>query len=66
MTTRNIGGTLDWAVLYGRNQYRPTDGETMQAEIRHLHSTGLKPHDIAASLHIGVAAVEQALREVRQ
>jgi hypothetical protein len=66
MTTRNIGGPVDWAVLYGRDQHRPTDGETMQAEIRHLHSTGLTVRDIAAALRIGVAAVEQALREVRQ
>jgi hypothetical protein len=62
MSTRNIGGTLDWAALYGRDQHRPTDGETMQAEIRHLHSTGLTVRDIAACLRIGVAAVQQTLR----
>jgi hypothetical protein len=62
MSTRNIGGPIDWATLYGRNQHRPTDGETLQAEIRHLHSTGLTTQDIAASLRIGVAAVQQALR----
>jgi hypothetical protein len=66
MNARNIGGPIDWATLYGRDQHRPTDGKTMQAEIRHLHSTGLTARDIAASLHIGVAAVEQALREVQQ
>jgi hypothetical protein len=63
MSTRNIGGTLDWAALYGRDQHRPTDGKTMQAEIRHLHSTGLTVHDIASTLHIGVAAVQQALKD---
>lgn len=63
MTTRNIGGTIDWATLYGRDQHRPTDGKTMQAEIRHLHSTGLTVHDIASTLRIGVAAVQQALKD---
>ncbi len=59
--TRNIGGPIDWATLYGRDQHRPTDGETLRAEIRHLHASGLKTHDIAASLRIGVTAVDQAL-----
>lgn len=49
--------------LYARDTHRPTDGETLQAEIRRLHSTGLKPRDIADSLRIGLAAVQQALRE---
>jgi hypothetical protein len=63
MTSRtSIGGPIDWAVLYGRDQYRPTDGEALQAEIRRLHESGLTAHDISSSLHIGVAAVLQALQ----
>lgn len=61
MTTRNIGGTLNWATLYGREQHRPTDGEALQAECRRMHREGLKPRDIAVALKIGVAAVLQAL-----
>jgi hypothetical protein len=33
------------------------------AEIRRLHAAGLKPRDIATSLHLGVAAVVQALKD---
>jgi hypothetical protein len=61
---RNIGGPIDWATLYGRDQHRPTDGENMQAECRRLRDSGLMVHDIAVTLRIGVAAVHQALREV--
>jgi hypothetical protein len=61
MTTRNIGGPIDWATLYGREQYRPTDGEALQAECRRMHREGLKPRDIAVALKIGVAAVLQVL-----
>jgi hypothetical protein len=43
MTTRNIGGPLDWATLYGRDQHRPTDGEALQAEIRRTYCDGLRP-----------------------
>jgi len=58
-----IGGRLDWALLYGRrDQHRP-NGETLQAEIRRLHRDGLKVLDIANALHLGVAAVLQALGE---
>lgn len=62
MTTRNIGGPIDWAVLYGRNQHQPTDTAVLVSEIQRLSATGLTAHDIAASLRIGVAAVLQALR----
>jgi hypothetical protein len=60
---RDIGGPIDWATLYGRDQYRPTDCE-MQAEIRRLSGDGMKPRDISDSLRIGLAAVHQALGEV--
>jgi hypothetical protein len=63
MTARNIGGPIDWATLYGRDQHRPTDGEAVQAECRRLRETGLTPHDIANVLKIGLGAVQQALRD---
>jgi hypothetical protein len=62
MTPRtSIGGPLDWATLYGRDQHRPTDSQAITAEIRRLRLTGLTPRDIATALRIGVAAVVQAL-----
>ena len=65
MTSRtSIGGPIDWATLYGRDQYRPDDGETLQAECRRLRDSGLMAHDIAATLRIGVGAVHQALGNV--
>jgi hypothetical protein len=39
------------------------DGDALQAEIRRLRQTGLKSYDIASTLHIGVAAVEQVLSD---
>ncbi len=50
-----------WQML--ANMHRPTDGETLQAECRRLRDGGLKPHDIANVLRLGLGAVEQALRE---
>ena len=48
----------DWGLL--ANMRKPLD---ISAAVRQLAAHGLKPHDIAASLHIGVAAVEKALQE---
>jgi hypothetical protein len=45
------------------NTHRPTDGDALQAEIRRLRQTGLTAHDIASTLRMGVAAVEQALQQ---
>jgi hypothetical protein len=62
MTTRtSIGGPLDWATLYGRDQYRPTDPAVIAAAILSMHHQGLKPRDIAVALKIGVPAVLQVL-----
>jgi hypothetical protein len=47
---------FDW-----RDMFKPTDPAAIVSEIRRLNRDGLKPHDIAATLRIGVAAVEQAL-----
>jgi hypothetical protein len=62
MTARNIGGPIDWAVLYGRDQHRPTDSQAMAAEIRRLRGEGLMPRDIADTLRLGLGAVLTALR----
>jgi hypothetical protein len=40
--------------------HKPDD---IPAAVRKLAAQGLKHHDIAAALRIGVAAVEQALRQ---
>ena len=61
--TRNIGGTLDWATLYGRDQHRPTDSQAIAVEIRRLRQTGLTARDIATSLRLGLGAVLEALRQ---
>jgi hypothetical protein len=53
-------GSYDWTQFLAQ-MHRPT-GEALQAEIRRMHSTGLTDRDIAASLRIGVGAVQQALR----
>lgn len=42
--------------------YKPTDGAALAASIRELADRGLKSHDIAVALHLGISAVEQALR----
>ena len=61
MTARNIGGPIDWATLYGRDQHRPTDQAGITAAVRELAAQGFKPHDISVTLRIGLAAVMQAL-----
>jgi hypothetical protein len=53
--------TGDWALL--ANLHRPPD---VTNAIRTLAAQGMKPPPIASTLHIGVTAVEQALREVQQ
>jgi hypothetical protein len=52
-------GAYDWRQM--ADAFKPTDQAGIAAAIRQLAAQGLKVHDIAASLHIGVAAVEQAL-----
>jgi hypothetical protein len=54
-----VGAHGDWQLL--AQMHRPPD---ITEAVRRLAAQGLKPHDIAAALRIGVAAVEQALREV--
>ena len=41
--------------------HRPTDHAGVEAAVRGLAAQGLKARDIASTLHIGVAAVVQAL-----
>lgn len=50
--------TGDWGLL--ARMHQPSD---VSDAVRKLAAQGLKPHDIASSLRIGVAAVEQALRD---
>jgi hypothetical protein len=50
-----------WHML--AHMHRPTDGDALQAECRRLRDSGLMVHDIADTLHIGVAAVQQALHD---
>jgi hypothetical protein len=56
------GSHSAWQLLAEMN--RPNDGQVLRPEIRRLRATGLTPRDIGAALHLGVAAVAQALREV--
>jgi hypothetical protein len=51
----------DWRQL--AELHRPTGPDAIGAEIRRLRAQGLKPHDIAEALRIGVSAVVQALAE---
>jgi hypothetical protein len=51
----------DWRLL--ADMHRPTDAAQITATIRHLHESGLKPHDIANVMRLGLGAVLQALRE---
>jgi hypothetical protein len=53
----------DTSYRYRAEKHRPTDSRDVAAEVRRLHSQGLKVHDIAAILRLGVGAVLQALRE---
>jgi hypothetical protein len=59
--TMPAGSHGSWALM--AEMHRPTDSTAIAAEIRRLRQTGLTVHDIAAALHLGVAAVEQALRQ---
>jgi hypothetical protein len=43
--------------------HRPTDQAGIEAAARGLAAQGLKTHDIASTLQIGVTAVVQALRD---
>lgn len=52
----------DWRKL--AELHKPTDAAQIAETIRHLHESGLKPHDIANVMRIGLGAVLQALREV--
>lgn len=52
------GSHPSWRLLADLN--RPPD---ITVAVRTLAAQGLKAHDISAQLHIGVAAVEQALSE---
>jgi len=51
----------DWRLL--ADTHKPTDAAQITAAIRHLHQSGLKPHDIASVMRVGLGAVLQALRE---
>lgn len=51
----------DWRKL--AEIHKPTDAAQIGATIRHLHESGLKPHDIANVMRLGLGAVLQALRE---
>jgi hypothetical protein len=44
------------------NQHRPTDADSITAEVRRLHANGYSARDIAGSLHLDFAAVTQMLR----
>lgn len=50
--------TGDWGLL--ANMHRPPD---ITVAVRELAAQGLKQHDIAERLGVGVGAVEQALRQ---
>jgi hypothetical protein len=54
-----VSPAYDWRLL--ADMHKPTDPAMIVNEIRRLNRDGLSPHDIAATLRIGVAAVEQAL-----
>ena len=49
----------DWTHL--AQMHRPTGPIAIAAAVRQLAAQGLKPHDISATLHLGIAAVNQAL-----
>jgi hypothetical protein len=54
--TQRQHGQFDW-----RDLYKPADPEAIAREIRRLRLTGLKPHDIATALRVGLGVVRQAL-----
>jgi hypothetical protein len=53
--------TFDWRLL--ADTHKPTDAAQIAATIRHLHESGLKPHDIANVMRLGLGAVLQALKD---
>lgn len=55
-----IGGALDYRKL--AELHRPADPS---AEIRNLHSEGLKPRDIASHLGVHIDIVLRALGQVK-
>jgi hypothetical protein len=64
MTWTTIPGALDldaMAVLYGRDQYRPTDPEQLGGEIRRLARSGLKPLEIARAMRLTLEQIERIL-----
>jgi hypothetical protein len=64
MTPRtSIGGPLDWATLYGRDQHRPTEPAAIGAAARELAASGLKVRDIADALRLSEGVVSTLLRD---
>ena len=60
--SRTIPGQLDaaaYAALAALN--RPSAPDAIHAEVRRLHSTGLKPRDVAAALQLPLPEVLTAL-----
>lgn len=53
--SRTIGGQLDYHRL--ANQYRPTDGAALAAEVLRLNAAGLTPMDISGHLRLPLAWV---------
>lgn len=56
--------TLQSSGDYGEraDMHRPADPGVMAAEICRLAANGLKPHDIAGALRVGLGVVYEALR----
>jgi hypothetical protein len=54
-------GAFDRRLL--ADAHKPTDGALIANAIRELHRTGLTAKDISDTLRIGLAAVQQALRQ---
>lgn len=64
MNRDRVGGLLDLAALsaLSREQHRPADTESLQAEVRRLHRAGHSALWIAESLRIDRRQVEQLLK----
>ena len=62
MSRRSIAGKLDLATYDAlAGLHRPADPAALRAECRRLHSTGLKPRDIACALRLALGQVLEAL-----
>lgn len=63
MSTRTIGGTIDYSAL--ADLHRPTDPDLQRVAVHELAARGLTVLDISNALRLDPALVEHLLQQAR-